>query len=502
MIPILYDKTETAFVSNGLARLRDCVSCVVSETRNGAYECDFEYPVSGAHFDLIQIGRIIGVTHDETDDIQPFDIISYTKPIEGVVTFHAVHISYRQSYLTVTGSNINSLEDAFTLFASATPTNPFIYSTDKNSTGYLSIADGVPKTVRQMLGGTEGSVLDTYGGEYVWDKWNVKLLSARGRKRNFSIYYGVNMMSYNEECDSSSCYSSCVPYWTDGSSTVIGDKQTAPGITASGRDQCVPLDVSDKFEGQPTKAQVEAMGLSLITSQNTTAPTQNITVSFIRLQDMAEYESYQQLMMCELCDTINVVFPESNSSGSFKIVKTTWNVLENRYESMELGALATTLSEALGLSNGGNSSLDFYTPRVFQAISTGTNKSLTTGTITQVTLDSNDVIINSDASISSGGVKLPSSGTYKITASVYIDSVAAATGYGVYVRKGSAFSTATEIMSILNAKGSAAHNGAVEVSKAITVSANDIIFLAGRTIGSTGTLRQNHASTFLLIEKL
>ena len=119
MIPILYDKNETAFASNGLARLRDCISALVVEERNGVYELEFQYPQDGANFDLIQIGRIVCVTHDDSGDIQPFDIVSYTKPIDGVVTFHAVHISYRQSYLTVTGSNIQSLADAFLAFKNA-----------------------------------------------------------------------------------------------------------------------------------------------------------------------------------------------------------------------------------------------------------------------------------------------------------------------------------------------------------------------------------------------
>ena len=65
MIPILYEKNESVFASNGLGRLRDCISCKVAEERNGIYECDFEYPVTGANYDLIQIGRIIGVTHDD-----------------------------------------------------------------------------------------------------------------------------------------------------------------------------------------------------------------------------------------------------------------------------------------------------------------------------------------------------------------------------------------------------------------------------------------------------
>ena len=47
MIPILYDSSEIYFASNGLGRLRETISCTVSEERNGLFECDFEYPVTG-----------------------------------------------------------------------------------------------------------------------------------------------------------------------------------------------------------------------------------------------------------------------------------------------------------------------------------------------------------------------------------------------------------------------------------------------------------------------
>ena len=355
MIPILYEKDETGFNSNGLGRLRDCISAVVTEERNGVYELDFEYPMSAEDFDQIQIGRIVGVTHDDTDDVQPFDIVSYSRPINGVVTFHCTHISYRQSYMTVTGSGINSLADAFTLLGTAEPDNPFTYWTDKDSTGYMASADGTPRSVRQMLGGVEGSILDAYGGEYEWDKFLVKLHDSRGQLRNFSIRYGVNMLDYNEDYDSQGTYSSCIPYWTDGETKVVGDRQDSPTATITGRGECVPMDVSDKFEAQPTKAEVEAMGLSMLTSRNTALPTQNIHVEFVRLQDLG-YEDLSSLMQCKLCDTIKVVFPDYNATGQFKIVKTVWNVLKDRYDSMELGDLSTTLSEALGISNGLNNS--------------------------------------------------------------------------------------------------------------------------------------------------
>ena len=253
--------------------------------------------------------------------------------------------------MTVVGSNINSLADAFTLLGTAEPTNPFTYETDKSSTAYMAAADGKPKSVRSLLGGTEGSILDTYGGEYEWDKFKIILHSSRGTTRPFSIRYGVNLIEYNENFDTQGSYSSCIPYWTDGTNTVVGDRQFATGVTIANRGECVPLDVSDKFESQPSKADVEAMGLSVMASKNVYNPTQTLHVEFARLQDVPDYENFKRLYQCNLCDTINVVFPDYKSTGQFKIVKTVWDVLKDRYDSMELGDLSISLSQALGIDN-------------------------------------------------------------------------------------------------------------------------------------------------------
>lgn len=359
MIPILYESNEVAFTSNGIGRLRDCISATVFEERNGLYELDFQYPTDGANFDKIQCGRIVAVRHDDSNDIQPFDIVSYSKPIDGVVTFHCVHISYRQRGLVVSGKNINTLADAFTLLKdNATPTNPFTYEADFTSTAYMAAADGTPRSVRSMLGGVEGSILDTYGGEYEFDKFRVILHQRRGQDRDFSIRYGVNLLDYKEETDFSETYNSAVPYWTGSNGVkdiiVIGNKATSTAPTYSGREICAALDLTDKFENKPTKAQLQSAALSIINSKQTTLPQQTINVDFVRLQDLGEYEDLQALLQCKLCDTIEVIFPKFEMRGRFKIVKTVFNVLRGKYESLELGALSTTLAEALGIVSGGD----------------------------------------------------------------------------------------------------------------------------------------------------
>ena len=362
MIPILYEEKETAFTSNGLGRLRDCISCEVTEERNGIYECEFRYPVDGANYEDIQCGRIIGVIHDDSEDVQPFDIVSYSRPIDGVVTFHAAHISYRLTGYTAKGMNISDLEQALAFLSNSTPPMPFTFESNFNAFGYMSAADGIPRTVRQLLGGIQGSILDTYGGEFEWDRFRVMLKKARGELKDFNIRYGLNMVKYEEEADFLGTYNQAAPYWTDGTNTIYGDVVSSGSPTYTGRDICMPLDLSDKFETAPAKADLEAKALQYMQNNQTHLPRQNIKVDFVRLQDTGEYEQFENLLECNLCDSIGVIFPRYGMQGTFKIVRVVYDVLAERYKEMELGALSVSLSEALGIQNGQSQGLSASNP--------------------------------------------------------------------------------------------------------------------------------------------
>lgn len=163
MTPILYEANETNFTSNGLGRLRDVTRCECVEERNGIYEVEFDYPVTGAHYSEIIPGRIVAVTHDESGQVEPFDIYAYSRPINGVVTFRAQHISYRLRGSVVTGRNITTLVMALSLCENATPDMNFDYGSEFDSSGYVAAANGIPRSVRELLGGVEGSMY-IYGG--------------------------------------------------------------------------------------------------------------------------------------------------------------------------------------------------------------------------------------------------------------------------------------------------------------------------------------------------
>ena len=352
MIPILYDKTETSFNTNGLGRLSDCISCIVTEERNGVYECEFTYPVSGQHFDDIEIGRIIACTHDESGDVQPFDIYAKSEPLNGVVTFNAHHISYRLNEIVVKPFTASSCAAALNnIGAYSVDTNPFTFWTDKaTSTDYTS---DVPRLARNMLGGEENSILDVFGGgEYEFDKFIVKLYVNRGQDTDVSIRYGKNLSTFTNTYNSDDEYTAIVPYWkgsvsTDGESSdvvvTLPEWSISSGQTSdNGREIYAPLDMSSEFQAEPTENDLRTAATSKLTSSSAWLPNQTVTVDFVQLWQTEEYKNFAPLQRVRLCDTVGVFVPMYNMSIRVKIISVKYNVLLERYDEMTLGDKPTT----------------------------------------------------------------------------------------------------------------------------------------------------------------
>lgn len=355
MIPILYEKTETTFTSNGIGRLIDCVRCIVTEERNGIYECEFDYPIVGKLYPEIAEGRIIAVTHDETGDVQPFDIYHRTAPIEGVVTFYAHHISYRQNGIVVKPFTASGVAAAIAgLKTNSLQANPFTYTTDKTTSGDYTIT--VPKSLRAMLGGEEGSLLDVFGaGEYLFDKFDVYLYAHRGTDTDVEIRYGKNLQNIENDYDFTNSYNGVVPYWrglnaSDTETTVTLPEWTiiGTGTPYDGRDTVYPLDLSDKFTAEPTAAELRSLATSSLENTAPWLPSQNITISFVQLWQTEEYASIAPLQTVKLCDTVKVIYPELGiDSIRVKIIRVVYNVLLERYDEIELGNAQETYAAVL-----------------------------------------------------------------------------------------------------------------------------------------------------------
>lgn len=374
MIPILYYAGETSFTSNGVGRLTDCISCKVTEERNGIYECEFQYPITGKHYQqMVENGGIISVIHDDKRDRQAFDIYRYTAPIDGIVTFYAHHISYRQSNIIVEPFSAPSCAAAIAGIKthSVTP-NPFTYWTDKNVSSDYEIT--VPHAARAMLCGEQGSLLDVYGtGEYQFDNWNVKLYVNRGIDTQVTIRYGKNLTDIERDYDESGAFSAIAPYyqnddgttvylpegyvvspyaltfkvpWTDDNGNLMRDGNGEIIYFSPLKIVPVPMDFTGSFQTTPTTTQLRNAALAYMENNKTYLPDDNIKIDFVQLWQTPEYENVAALQRVALCDTISVYYPKLGIiQAGQEVIKVVYDVLLERYESMEIGKLQTTLTD-------------------------------------------------------------------------------------------------------------------------------------------------------------
>ena len=408
----LYEANETAFTTNGLGSLPDPTSCIVTEERNGSFELEMEYPVNGRRFNDILRRRIILAKSNPYDDPQPFRIYSVTKPINGIVTIRAAHISYDTSGTIVKLFPTDAISAAAAmsyLKDFAVPSTPFTFFTDVSTKGTMS--SPTPASIRSLLGGNEGSILDIFGGEYLFDRWNISLLTARGANRGVTIRYGKNMTDLEQEENDTDFYTGVYPYWysenEDGGLITLAENNgivNGPGTYEF--QKILPLDLSSEDFGKttvdpdgyeitderPTQEELLAAAKKYISDNKIGIPSVSLDVSFVMLSQSEEYKDYARLETVKLCDIVTVEFDKLGVKTTAKCIKTVYNVLTNKYDSIELGEPKSSLSDTV--SNQGTI-IEEIKPSNFidKAVQTATNLIMSGKLGGYVTVTKNEIYI-------------------------------------------------------------------------------------------------------------
>lgn len=332
MIPILFPSTETQFVSNGIGRLRDCVSCQVTEERNGVYELEFVYPVNGWRFSDIQEGMLIGVIHDDNHDIQPFEIYRAEASLEGTKTFYARHISYKLTNAIVSPFTASDASGAVSGIASNIINGYlFTFNTDKSNAGDFIV--NRPASVRTALLGEEGSILDIYGGEYKFDKFSVSLLASRGRDTGVTVRYGKNMIGMEQEQDDGETFNAVAPYVITGDAIVyLPEYYVQPTNPPTQALKIRAVDFTSSFPTAPTEAELRQTAREWIDAARPWIPTSNIKIDFVALWQTEQYKNVAAIQRVGLCDTVSIYYTDLGIvAEKAKIIRTVFDVLTERF---------------------------------------------------------------------------------------------------------------------------------------------------------------------------
>lgn len=338
MIPTLYDKNETQFNNNGIGRLSDCTKCVVTEERNGMYEMELTYPSTGKFYKNIEENSIIICQAGQDGTPQRFRVYKITTPKNGLSNINARHISYQLSGVPTKPFESNSAKDAISkLKSNAAVLHPFRLSTDISSSNYFKFE--TPDSSKAVL----LKLVEVYGGELEFDNENVILHQSRGEDSNITLSYGKDIVDIQKEMDSTSVITGLLPYVSANDTIYYGDIVTVG-------DQSIPKvvseDVTSYFEISegtiPSKAQITNAGRQAIRDK-VVKLIENLKVSFIPLWQAEEHKARMQTL--KLCDTVRVKYEKLEIDREMKVIKTSYNCLLNRYDSIELGEPVQTLTK-------------------------------------------------------------------------------------------------------------------------------------------------------------
>ena len=345
MIPILIDTDNTI-----LGNITDCTACTATEERNGIYEAKFTVPMQSDIYGKIQTGRFISAKPNDISNNQKFRIYKrFDDKIAKTTTFYCEHIRYKLAGIpvapdTYSGTPASILSDMLTSVNANTE-----FSAWSDISTVKDITMEIPSSAGAMLAGQKGSLLDVFGGEFEFDNYTVKLHQNRGQEKKTEIRYRKNLTGFTCTEDTTNTYTHVYPFYRNEDGVYVQlDSKVITLANASNLpfERCYMLDLSAEFDTPPTKAQLQAKANAFINANDLDTVARHYKVSFVPLWQTEEYKNLAVLERCSLCDTVTVIHEKEKVKA--KIIKTVYDVLNERYISIEMGNAKSNFAQTVG----------------------------------------------------------------------------------------------------------------------------------------------------------
>lgn len=330
--PKLYSVDEDSFTSQGKGVLSDVLSCVITEELNDTYELVMQYPIAGIHADEIY-DRTIVAAKTAYDGVQAFRVYEVTEDLNGIMTVYARHISYDLSGFPVKQFSAINVNDALSgLISNCLLADKcrFTLTTSKTTKGNFTV--DFPSSIRSWMSGKEGSIIDRFKGEWHFDNFNCVLESKRGANRGVSIRYGKNLVGFNKE-ERASNYSHALAYYygydANGVYTFVSGSPMNVNAGINGfTPNTLIIDATEHFgEKAPGHVALDQYAVDYVNDRELTERSRTYTIEWVQLEDIKEE--------VRLGDTVTAYY--NSTTYTARVVKTVWDVVQDRYKSIDIG---------------------------------------------------------------------------------------------------------------------------------------------------------------------
>ena len=167
----------------------------------------------------------------------------------------------------------------------------------------------------------------------------MRLWNNRGQDRAVTLMYGKNITDVRQEENIENTITGIVPFWAGGEDEVVYYNGIVEADTAQNfpYGRTVVHDFSSDFTEKPTAQQLKARAERYVIRNQIGIPHVSIKVSFVALWQTEEYKDVAPLQEVKLCDYVTIIFEKLGITAKAKVVKTVYDVLNERYSSIELG---------------------------------------------------------------------------------------------------------------------------------------------------------------------
>ncbi|MGU9123204.1 phage tail spike protein [Clostridium perfringens] len=353
----LYDKTGEVLIGE----LEDCISCNVTEVRNGIFDARLVYPAMRLISNNLIKENIIVCKASDILLNQKFRIFNVKKKHSNTIEVIARHISFDLLYDFIENINIvnQSCEYALnTIFRNSQFSRHYKGHSDIiNAQDYnMSMANCL-----NAIAGKEGSIIDTYGtgAEILRDNENIHVLNRRGHDNSVTIEYGKNLEGFECTEDTTDLITRIYPFakksTADGETTITLNEKfvDSPRINLYSHPYIREVDLTSKFKDEDeinqAKLKLEAEKYFLETKCD--IPKLTFNLKLVPLSKCVGFENLGEKL--SLCDIATINHKIYGITTQAKVIKTVFNVLTDRYENIQLGDPKASLGDLIG-GNSGN----------------------------------------------------------------------------------------------------------------------------------------------------
>ena len=341
----VYRSTNTNYQKNGDITLTP-LECIFEWGLDGICQIELthEYDDLGRWEYLVNDNVIAAPT--PYSDKQLFRIYKREKS-DDEVTVYARHIYYDNlgNYLVDVRPTNKNGQQALDIIFSGTKFTPHSDITTANTAYYVR-----KNIVEAIAGDDENSFINRWGGERLYDNYDVYIMRQIGSDKGVRAEFGHNLEAIEESVSDEDVVTRIIPVayngyvlegakpWVD--SPKIGNYAEVKGAVINFDDIKLQEDCS---EGETGYANLTALRAALVKACNEEYkkgiddPTVNYTVNMVELANTVEYAEYKQLESVEVGDTITCRHKGIKIEVKARCIRIKWNCITKENEEVELG---------------------------------------------------------------------------------------------------------------------------------------------------------------------